>query len=150
MTPEDDPLSNADRTLLYRSELAGMAQKRVVPNVAVRTKEFETRIYEPHRDFSSSSIASSNAHLRKSFRDSRSLDSSGNYHVNAVFIIRIIEIVSTLNTKLHFTFRHAGSNCSLGSSIAENVKQLPGNFSIPIGSKFIHCVPPADGQATQG
>ncbi|XP_065174284.1 rho GTPase-activating protein 21-B isoform X4 [Atheta coriaria] len=118
VTPEDDPLSNADRTLLYRSELAGMAQKRVVPNVAVRTKEFETRIYEPHRDFSSSSIASSNAHLRKSFRDSRSLDSSG-------------------------------SNCSLGSSIAENVKQLPGNFSIPIGSKFIHCVPPADGQATQ-
>ncbi|XP_065174291.1 rho GTPase-activating protein 21-B isoform X10 [Atheta coriaria] len=76
VTPEDDPLSNADRTLLYRSELAGMAQKRVVPNVAVRTKEFETRIYEPHRDFSSSSIASSNAHLRKSFRDSRSLDSS--------------------------------------------------------------------------
>ncbi|XP_017780003.1 PREDICTED: rho GTPase-activating protein 21-like, partial [Nicrophorus vespilloides] len=115
---EDDPIMN-DRTSFYRSELARLSAKKAVPNVAVRTREFETMSSEnfPRRDTSSSSTNSASV-LRRSYRDSRSLDSSG-------------------------------SNCSLSSSAAEISKPFPGNFSIPIGSKFIHCPLPSDYKPTQ-
>lgn len=74
--PEDDPSLN-DRTRFYRSELARLSSKRAVPNVTCRAREFETKS-EPKRDGSSSSANSSSA-LRRSHRDSRSLESSGEY-----------------------------------------------------------------------
>lgn len=74
--PEDDPQSY-DRTSFYRSELARLSSKHAVPNVNCRAREFET-MSEPRRDGSSSS-ANSASTLRRSHRDSRSLESSGWY-----------------------------------------------------------------------
>ncbi|KAF2882336.1 hypothetical protein ILUMI_23835 [Ignelater luminosus] len=71
--PEDDPMLK-DRTSFYRSELARISSKRVVPHVTIRAHEFESRSSEPRRDTSGSST---NSVLRRQHRDSRSLDSSG-------------------------------------------------------------------------
>lgn len=71
--PEDDPMLK-DRTSFYRSELARLSSKRVVPNVTIRAHEFESRSSEPRHDTSGSST---NSGLRRHHRDSRSLDSSG-------------------------------------------------------------------------
>ncbi|XP_031352150.1 uncharacterized protein LOC116177335 isoform X3 [Photinus pyralis] len=71
--PEDDPMLK-DRTSFYKSELARLSSKRVVPHVTIRAHEFESRSSEPRRDTSGSST---NTLLRRQHRDSRSLDSSG-------------------------------------------------------------------------
>ena len=66
---QDDPLVT-DRMSFYKSELARISAKRVVPNVTIRAREFETRSSEPRKD-------NIGTVLRKSNRDSRSLDNSG-------------------------------------------------------------------------
>ncbi|KAF5295367.1 hypothetical protein FQR65_LT01557 [Abscondita terminalis] len=71
--PEDDPMLK-DRTSFYKSELARLSSKRVVPHVTIRAHEFESRSSEPRRTTSGSST---NSMLRRQHRDSRSLDSSG-------------------------------------------------------------------------
>lgn len=82
--PEEDAVTT-DRTSFYRSELENMSSKILVPNVAVRTREFETRSSEPRRDGSSSLVTSSsnNSVLKKS-RDTRSLESSGEVKSSAL------------------------------------------------------------------
>ncbi|XP_044576350.1 uncharacterized protein LOC123259705 isoform X8 [Cotesia glomerata] len=84
LSDDDEPTS--DRTNLYKSELSRLSNKRSVPNVAVRKREFESKaeFHEGRR------IAAN--------RESKSLDSG---------------------------------------------KGLSGNRIIPIGSKYIHCVPPS-------
>ncbi|KAK5645164.1 hypothetical protein RI129_006464 [Pyrocoelia pectoralis] len=74
--PEDDPMLK-DRTSFYKSELARLSSKRVVPHVTIRAHEFESRSSEPRRDTSGSST---NTLLRRQHRDSRSLDSSDMQH----------------------------------------------------------------------
>ncbi|XP_025834508.1 rho GTPase-activating protein 21 isoform X1 [Agrilus planipennis] len=114
--PEDDPMAN-DRTSFYKSELARLSNKRVVPNVTDRAHEFESRAssLEPRRDPSGSSTNSfastkTTSENRRVHRDSRSLESSGS----------------------------TTSVCSDAS------QKLSGNVSIPIGGKYIHVPPPAD------
>lgn len=72
--PEDDPLLS-DRTSFYRSELARLSSKKVVPNVTERAQEFEILSNEPRRD--SSTPISTTSSPKKIQRDSRSLDSNG-------------------------------------------------------------------------
>lgn len=69
--PEDDPILS-DRTSFYRSELARLSSKKVVPNVTERAQEFETRSSEPRRD-----AVAVPASPKKIQRDSRSLESTG-------------------------------------------------------------------------
>ncbi|XP_071049993.1 rho GTPase-activating protein 23 isoform X4 [Onthophagus taurus] len=77
--PEDDPLN--DRTSFYKSELARVSEKRVVPSVTVRAREYETKSGIEQRNNKENSTAI----LRKSHRDSRSLDSSGsNSSINSI------------------------------------------------------------------
>lgn len=61
----------SDRTNFYRSEIARLSAKRVVPNVAVRKREFETLEIENNRDYRRDRD-------RRAQRESRSLDHSGN------------------------------------------------------------------------
>ncbi|XP_063921383.1 rho GTPase-activating protein 21 isoform X5 [Zophobas morio] len=68
--PEDDPILS-DRTSFYRSELARLSSKKVVPNVTERAQEFETRSSEPRRD-----AVAVPASPKKIQRDSRSLEST--------------------------------------------------------------------------
>lgn len=70
--PEDDPVLG-NRTSFYRSELARLSSKRVVPNVTERAQEYEIRTVEPRRDTSSSSIAASSPPIKRI----QSLESSG-------------------------------------------------------------------------
>lgn len=111
--PEDDAVAT-DRTSFYRSELENMSSKILVPNVAVRTREFETRSSEPRHDGSSGLVTSSsnnnNSILKKS-RDSRSLESSGecasdevidfiNSRNTLTFGVFIIDILHEMNVLL--------------------------------------------------
>lgn len=73
--PEDDP-SMSDRTSFYKSELARLSEKKVVPNVPDRALQFEIMSTELRRDNSAGSTNSTSV-LRRSHRDSRSLESSG-------------------------------------------------------------------------
>ncbi|XP_074102831.1 rho GTPase activating protein at 19D isoform X10 [Cotesia typhae] len=84
LSDDDEPTS--DRTNLYKSELSRLSNKRSVPNVAVRKREFESKA-----EFHDGRRIAAN-------RESKSLDSG---------------------------------------------KGLSGNRIIPIGSKYIHCVPPS-------
>lgn len=82
--PEDEDVATTDRTSFYRSELENMSSKILVPNVAVRTLEFETRTSEHRRDGSGGVVASnSNNNILKKSRDSRSLESSGECEVKS-------------------------------------------------------------------
>lgn len=78
--PDDDPLLS-NRTSFYRSELARLSSKRVVPNVTERAQEYEIlTANEPKRDNSGTSMNStgSSSTLKQKLlqRDGRSLDSS--------------------------------------------------------------------------
>ncbi|KRT85820.1 PDZ domain-containing protein, partial [Oryctes borbonicus] len=117
--PDDDPIMR-DRMSYHRSELARLSAKKVVPNVTVRAREFETRNMEPKRDTSTSSTNSAVV-LRKTHRDSRSLDSSDSTNV--------------------------GSTGSI-NSISEHhyLPRLSGNITVPIGSKYLHVPPPKEYQ----
>ncbi|EFN66385.1 Rho GTPase-activating protein 21 [Camponotus floridanus] len=84
LSDEDEPAG--DRTNLYKSELSRLSNKRSVPNVAVRKREFESK-------------AESQETRRIPARETKSLDTG---------------------------------------------PVLTGNRIIPIGSKHIHCEPPAD------
>nr|XP_012233121.1 PREDICTED: uncharacterized protein LOC105678401 isoform X3 [Linepithema humile] len=84
MSDGDEPAG--DRTNLYKSELSRLSNKRSVPNVAVRKREFESK-------------AESQEQRRLPNRETKSLDTGA---------------------------------------------VLTGNRIIPIGSKHIHCAPPAD------
>ncbi|XP_011645064.1 rho GTPase-activating protein 21 isoform X1 [Pogonomyrmex barbatus] len=84
MSDEDEPAG--DRTNLYKSELSRLSNKRSVPNVAVRKREFESK-------------AENQDSRRIPTRETKSLDTGA---------------------------------------------VLTGNRIIPIGSKHIHCEPPAD------
>ncbi|XP_072757609.1 rho GTPase-activating protein 21 isoform X4 [Anoplolepis gracilipes] len=84
LSDEDEPAG--DRTNLYKSELSRLSNKRSVPNVAVRKREFESK-------------AESQEIRRIPARETKSLDTG---------------------------------------------PVLTGNRIIPIGSKHIHCEPPAD------
>ncbi|KAL0130721.1 hypothetical protein PUN28_002385 [Cardiocondyla obscurior] len=83
LSDEDEPTS--DRTSLYKSELSRLSNKRSVPNVAVRKREFESK-------------AENQESRRLPTRETKSLDTGA---------------------------------------------VLTGNRIIPIGSKHIHCEPPA-------
>lgn len=72
---EDDPLIN-DRTSFYKSELSRISEKKVVPNVPDRAREYEIMSSELQRD-SSAGSTNSTAVLRRNHRDTRSLESSG-------------------------------------------------------------------------
>ncbi|KAM0733914.1 Rho GTPase-activating protein 21 [Formica fusca] len=84
LSDEDEPAG--DRTNLYKSELSRLSNKKSVPNVAVRKREFESK-------------AESQETRRIPARETKSLDTG---------------------------------------------PVLTGNRIIPIGSKHIHCEPPAD------
>ncbi|XP_036147904.1 rho GTPase-activating protein 21 isoform X5 [Monomorium pharaonis] len=84
LSDEDEPAG--DRTNLYKSELSRLSNKRSVPNVAVRKREFESK-------------AENQDSRRLPVRETKSLDTGA---------------------------------------------VLTGNRIIPIGSKHIHCEPPAD------
>ncbi|XP_070153965.1 rho GTPase-activating protein 23 isoform X5 [Polyergus mexicanus] len=84
LSDEDEP--TGDRTNLYKSELSRLSNKKSVPNVAVRKREFESK-------------AESQETRRIPARETKSLDTG---------------------------------------------PVLTGNRIIPIGSKHIHCEPPAD------
>ncbi|XP_018402110.1 PREDICTED: rho GTPase-activating protein 21-like isoform X3 [Cyphomyrmex costatus] len=84
LSDEDEPAG--DRTNLYKSELSRLSNKRSVPNVAVRKREFESK-------------AENQDSRRLPTRETKSLDTGA---------------------------------------------VLTGNRIIPIGSKHIHCEPPAD------
>ncbi|XP_024867184.1 uncharacterized protein LOC112451652 isoform X5 [Temnothorax curvispinosus] len=84
LSDEDEPAG--DRTNLYKSELSRLSNKRSVPNVAVRKREFESK-------------AENQDSRRLPARETKSLDTGA---------------------------------------------ALTGNRIIPIGSKHIHCEPPAD------
>ncbi|XP_011060628.1 PREDICTED: uncharacterized protein LOC105149722 isoform X5 [Acromyrmex echinatior] len=84
LSDEDEP--TGDRTNLYKSELSRLSNKRSVPNVAVRKREFESK-------------AENQDSRRLPTRETKSLDTGA---------------------------------------------VLTGNRIIPIGSKHIHCEPPAD------
>ncbi|KAK9712627.1 PDZ domain [Popillia japonica] len=114
--PDDDPIIR-DRMSYHRSELARISAKKVVPNVTVRAREFETRNIEPKRDTSTSST-NSGVVLRKTHRDSRSLDSSDSTNV--------------------------GSTGSINSLSDHYFPRLSGNITVPIGSKYLHVPPPKD------
>ncbi|XP_017878527.1 uncharacterized protein LOC108624059 isoform X5 [Ceratina calcarata] len=90
----DDDEPTGDRTSLYKSELSRLSNKRSVPNVAVRKREFESKAeaQEPRRA------------LVASTRETKSLD---------------------------------------------NGNGLKGNRVIPVGSRHIHCAPPATYSAQQ-
>lgn len=84
-----------DRTSFYRSELENMSSKILVPNVAVRTREFETRSSEPR---SNNLVTSNNNNsILKKSRDSRSLESSGKSLRD--------EIIGFVNSRNTLTFR---------------------------------------------
>lgn len=90
---EDDPLIN-DRTSFYKSELSRISEKKVVPNVPDRAREFEM-ISELQRDSSAGSTSASQ--LRRNQRDTRSLESTGKYDNNNNNNIQlIIEIISKI------------------------------------------------------
>lgn len=85
-----------DRTSFYRSELENMSSKILVPNVAVRTREFETRSSEPR---SNNLVTSNNNNsILKKSRDSRSLESSGESLCDEI-------IVGFVNSRNTLTFR---------------------------------------------
>ncbi|KAK0089316.1 hypothetical protein PV325_008071 [Microctonus aethiopoides] len=84
LSDDDEPTS--DRTNLYKSELSRLSNKRSVPNVAVRKREFESK------------AESQDTRRITANRESKSLDSG---------------------------------------------KGLSGNRIIPVGSKYIHCIPPS-------
>jgi hypothetical protein len=67
--PEDDP-SVSDRTSLFKSELARITVKQVVPNVTERAQEYEIRSVEPKRETPTTSTP------KKIQRDARSLESN--------------------------------------------------------------------------
>lgn len=69
--PEDEDETLSDRTNFYRSELSRLSAKRVVPNVAVRKREFETLEIENNREYRREN--------RRTQRESRSLDHSGEF-----------------------------------------------------------------------
>lgn len=68
--PEEESEMLSDRTNFYRSEIARLSAKRVVPNVAVRKREFETREVENNKEYWRDRD-------RRNHRESRSLDHSG-------------------------------------------------------------------------
>lgn len=76
--PEEEDGSLSDRTNFYRSELSRLSSKRVVPNVAVRKREFETLEIENNKDYRRDRDMS----RRPTQRESRSLDNSGKYPFN--------------------------------------------------------------------
>lgn len=65
LSDDDEPTS--DRTNLYKSELSRLSNKRSVPNVAVRKREFESK-------------AESLENRRATNRESKSLDSGEYFH----------------------------------------------------------------------
>lgn len=92
--PEEDGVVTTDRTSFYRSELENMSSKILVPNVAVRTREFETRSSEPR---SSGLVTSgSNNSVLKKTRDTRSLESSGESLMD--------EVIAFIISRNTFTF----------------------------------------------
>ncbi|XP_044734281.1 uncharacterized protein LOC123296735 isoform X2 [Chrysoperla carnea] len=71
--PDDENGSISDRTSLYSSELARLSSKRVVPNVAVRKREFETRTEELNKE-----LQRERESLRRlTNKESRSLEYAG-------------------------------------------------------------------------
>lgn len=75
--PEDDPSVN-DRTSFYKSELSRMSEKKVVPNVPDRTREFELMSSnELLRENTSAGSTNVTSAIRRSHRDTRSLESTG-------------------------------------------------------------------------
>lgn len=71
--PEDDPVVT-NRTNFYRSELARLSSKRVVPNVTERAQEYEIRSSESKKDIPVL------AATKRNQRDTRSLESNGKFY----------------------------------------------------------------------
>lgn len=73
--PEEEAVCT-DRTSFYRSELSNLSSKKLEPNVADRTREFETISSEPRKDAGGNAVESK-AMLKRNHRDTRSLESAG-------------------------------------------------------------------------
>lgn len=143
--PDDDPIIR-DRMSYHRSELARISAKKVVPNVTVRAREFETRNIEPKRDTSTSST-NSGVVLRKTHRDSRSLDSSGKQY--SLITARWMENLR-ISSLILIDSTNVGSTGSINSLSDHYFPRLSGNITVPIGSKYLHVPPPKDYHESEG
>jgi hypothetical protein len=122
--PEDDP-SVSDRTSLFKSELARITVKQVVPNVTERAQEYEIRSVEPKRETPTTSTP------KKIQRDARSLESNG----------KLVQCCRSGCTDFGEESTSSSSSISMSEVIA---KRLSGNVMISTGSKYIHCPPPSE------
>jgi hypothetical protein len=122
--PEDDP-SVSDRTSLFKSELARITVKQVVPNVTERAQEYEIRSVEPKRETPTTSTP------KKIQRDARSLESNG----------KLVQCCRYGCTDFGEESTSSSSSISMSEVIA---KRLSGNVMISTGSKYIHCPPPSE------